>query len=483
MAELQAPEGLWDELIAPDGSPRPGAGPLVEFLRDADEGDLRARQALAEVDIRSMGITFTVYSEGTNIDRAWPFDIIPRVIDADTWRRIDAGLRQRVTALNRFIDDVYGDGACIADGVIPAEIVTGSAGYREACRGVRPAHGVWAHVCGSDLVRDGDGTVYVLEDNLRVPSGVSYMIENRLLAKRALSEVFERMSILPVDDYPDALLATLESLSAVEDPTVVVLTPGVFNSAYFEHSFLARRMGAELVEGADLFVEGDRVHMRTIDGPRPVDVIYRRIDDLFLDPEVFRDDSVIGVPGLMRAWRAGNVAVANAPGSGVADDKVVYCWVPDLIRYYTGEEPILPNVPTWRCAVPEERRHVLDHLGELVIKPANEAGGYGLVVGDRATRSQLTAVRRAIEADPRSWVAQPILRLSVTPTLCPEGLRPRHVDLRPFILSGDRVHITPGGLTRVALRAGSLVVNSSQGGGSKDTWVVESEPGTAGTTP
>jgi len=476
MAELRTLTGTWDELICPDGSPRAAAAALVERLRALGPAELQARQDLADLDILAKGITFTVYSDGRGIDRAWPFDVIPRVIAATEWSRIEAGLVQRLDALNRFIDDVYNDQRVIADGVFPVELLADSVNYRRQCRGVRPAHGVWAHVCGSDLVRDHDGTMYVLEDNLRVPSGVSYVLENRLVSKRAFADLFEKQSIQPVDAYTDELYRMLCSLApaAVERPVVVVLTPGIYNSAYFEHSFLAQRMGIELVEGSDLVVDGDDVvHMRTIAGLRKVDVIYRRIDDSFLDPESFRPDSTLGVPGLMRAWRAGNVAIANAPGAGVADDKVVYAWVPDLIRYYLGQEPLLPNVPTHRCLYADERRFVLDHLGELVVKPANESGGYGLLIGNRSTAQERATVAAAIEADPRNWVAQPILALSTAPTLCDGDLAPRHLDLRPFILSGRTSYVTKGGLTRVALREGSLVVNSSQGGGSKDTWIVD----------
>ena len=406
-------------------------------------------------------------------------DIVPRVIAASEWARIELGLKQRLAALNRFIDDVYHDRQIVADGVFPADLLTGSVNLRPECAGMSPKFGVWAHICGSDLVRDADGVVYVLEDNLRVPSGVSYLLQNRAISKRAFADLFERQSILPVDDYPDHLRRLLVSLASdelrgVRQPQVVVLTPGVYNSAYFEHSFLAQQMGVPLVEGADLFVDpSNRVWMRTIDGPKPVDVIYRRIDDQFLDPEVFRKDSQLGVPGLMRAWRAGNVAIANAPGAGVADDKVVYAWAPDFIRYYLNEEPLLPNVPTYRCLYADELAHVVEHAHELVMKPANESGGYGLTIGSMATPAQLESAIAAIQADPRNWVAQPILKLSTAPTLCAGELAPRHVDLRPFVLSGRDTYVTMGGLTRVALVDGSLVVNSSQGGGSKDTWVVE----------
>jgi uncharacterized circularly permuted ATP-grasp superfamily protein len=477
MAELRTQSGLWDELIDDDGTPRSAATALVQQLQELGMAELQQRQDLAELDIVGMGITFTVYSDGRGIDRSWPFDIIPRIIAADEWRRIERGLMQRLRALNAFIDDLYHDQRVVTDGVFPAELLEHSVNFRPQCQGVSPKHGVWAHICGSDLVRDADGTVYVLEDNLRVPSGVSYVLENRAISKRAFADLFAEQSILPVDAYTDELKRMLTSIApdGINDPTVAVLTPGIYNSAYFEHSFLAQRMGAALVEGADLVVgDDDCVYMRTIAGRERVHVIYRRVDDLFLDPEEFRPDSALGVPGLMRAWRAGNVAIANAPGAGVADDKMVYAWVPDLIRYYLDEEPLLPNVPTYRCVYDDERQYVVEHMEELVVKPANESGGYGLLIGNRATRTEIDAAIANIEADPRNWVAQPILSLSTAPTLCDGQIEPRHVDLRPFILSGASQYVSAGGLTRVALRRGSLVVNSSQGGGSKDTWIVES---------
>ena len=478
MADLRTAEGMWDELVDGDGVPRSASTKLVQLLGDLGLAELQQRQDLAELDILAMGITFTVYNDGRGIDRAWPFDIIPRVIAASEWRRVERGLVQRLTALNRFIDDLYHDRRIVADGVFPAELLEHSVNLRPQCMGISPPHGVWAHISGSDLVRDADGTMYVLEDNLRVPSGVSYVLENRAVSKRAFADLFAQQSILPVDAYTDELKRMLSSLSpdGAADPTIAVLTPGIYNSAYFEHSFLAQRMGAALVEGADLIVGGDDgVYMRTIDGLERVHVVYRRVDDLFLDPEAFNPDSMLGVPGLMRAWRAGTVGIANAPGAGVADDKVVYAWVPDIIRYYLGEEPLLPNVPTYRCLYDDERQHVIDNIGDLVVKPANESGGYGLVIGNRASRTELDEAIARIEADPRNWVAQPILSLSTAPTLCDGQIEPRHVDLRPFILSGATSYVTAGGLTRVALRRGSLVVNSSQGGGSKDTWIVDDE--------
>ncbi len=477
--------GFHDELIDAGGRARPHAEALVRYFLDMGPGGLLERQQAVERTIADMGISFTVYSEGDNIDRSWPLDLIPRAMPGDEWDRIEAGLEQRVRALNLFIDDLYNERKVLADKVVPAEIIDSSRNYLEPCRGMHPRHGVWAHVTGTDLVRGGDGTVYVLEDNLRVPSGVSYMLENRTVMKRVFPSLFRNLRIRPVAEYPTRLSEMLRSIAPEPagggEPEIVVLTPGIYNSAYFEHSFLARTMGAELVEGGDLFVDDDdTVYMRTIEGPRPVDVIYRRIDDTFMDPEAFRPDSMLGVPGLMRAWRAGKVSIANAPGSGVADDKVVYSYVPEIIRYYLDQDPIIPNVPTWRCSDPDHLEHVLANLPELVVKPANESGGYGMLIGPRASSAEHEEFRRLLKADPRNYIAQPTLDLSTAPTLCDGRLEPRHLDLRPFILQGAGLSVTAGGLTRVAMRKGSLVVNSSQGGGSKDTWIVETEPGGEG---
>jgi uncharacterized circularly permuted ATP-grasp superfamily protein len=466
----------FDELITPGGRARNGAGKIVQYLRSLSDEDLRERREAAELAMHVMGITFTVYSEEGGIDRVWPFDIIPRIISAREWARTDEGLQQRVQALNMFIADLYDKQRIIKDGVFPAGILEQSVNFREQCVGIRPAHGVWAHICGSDLVRDRDGTMYVLEDNLRVPSGVSYMLENRLVMKRVFPELFEDYSILPVDGYSTRLFDMLASLSPrpADYPTIVVLTPGIYNSAYFEHSYLAQQMGVELVSGSDLFVgDDDCVYMRTINGRARVDVIYRRVDDLFIDPEVFREDSMLGVPGIMRAWRKGNVGIANAPGAGVADDKVVYAYVPEMIRYYLDQEPILQNVPTYLCMNEEHRKYVLANLENMVVKPANESGGYGMMVGPAASKKTRKEFAELIKKDPRNYIAQPTLSLSTSPTLCDGNVEPRHIDLRPFILSGTNRHVTRGGLTRVALKKGSLVVNSSQGGGSKDTWIVE----------
>lgn len=470
------PGHAWDELLSGPGRPRPHARELTRYLSSLTPNGLGRRQQAAERAIMEMGITFTVYSEGQNIDRAWPFDIIPRVIAAAEWRRIEAGLKQRLRALNMFIDDVYNEQRILAAGRFPREVIETSGNFLKECMGTRPAHGVWAHICGSDLVRDADGTVYVLEDNLRVPSGVSYMLENRIVTKQVFPELFANTRILPVDDYPSLLFDTLASLSPRphDYPEVVVLTPGIYNSAYFEHAYLAQSMGAELVEGGDLVVgDDDCVYMRTIAGLERVDVIYRRVNDTFLDPEVFHADSLLGVPGLMRAWRAGNVAIANAPGAGVADDKLVYAFVPDIIRFYLDEDAILPNVPTRACINSDDRQYVLENLRELVVKPVNESGGYGMLIGPAATADEIGRFAELVKRQPRNYVAQPVLKLSTAPTFVHGRLEPRHLDLRPFSLQGAQHAVTAGGLTRVALVKGSLVVNSSQGGGSKDTWVVE----------
>jgi uncharacterized circularly permuted ATP-grasp superfamily protein len=466
--------GCWDELIH-EGKARRACDGVVRYLASLGE-ELAGRQEAAELAIRSMGITFTVYTQAADIDQAWPFDVIPRVISTQEWDKVSRGLVQRLTALNLFISDLYGPAQVVADGVFPADLLASSTSFREQCRGVRPPQGVWAHICGSDLVRDADGTLYVLEDNLRVPSGVSYMLENRQVTKRVFADLFRDLDIQPVDAYPHKLAALLASLSLRpgEAPVIAVLTPGIFNSAYFEHAFLAQQMGAHLVEGKDLVVDGDDcVYLRTVSGLVRVDVIYRRVDDLFLDPEVFRADSALGAHGLMRAWRAGNVALANAPGAGVADDKAVYAYVPDLVRYYLDEDPLIPNVPTWLCRRPDHLSHVLAHLDEMVVKPVNGSGGYGVFVGSTATKQAREEQQARLAAEPDQYIAQPILRLSTAPTLRGGRIVPRHLDLRPFILSGDQPYVTQGGLTRVALEEGSLIVNSSQGGGSKDTWVID----------
>ena len=471
------PGNFFDEIISSPGNARIAARRLASYLRSLGDDDIQARRASADVAIKQMGVTFTVYSEEGNIDRSWPFDIIPRTVSRKQWEKTAAGLEQRLRALNLFIDDLYHDQKIIKDGVFPRYILDESKNFRPECVGVSPRFGVWAHICGTDLVRDKDGQFYVLEDNLRVPSGVSYMLENRAITKRVLPDLFDTEKILPIDDYPANLLEALTSLSPrrINRPSIAVLTPGIYNSAYFEHSFLAQQMGAELVEGSDLVVgEDDCVYMKTVDGLERVDVIYRRIDDLFLDPEAFNPESVLGVPGVMRAWKKGNVALANAPGAGVADDKVVYAFVPRIIQYYLGEDPLIPNVETYLCVNDKERDYVLANLDKLVVKPANESGGAGMLVGPHSTKKEQKRFAELIRANPRNYIAQPTLALSTVPTLVDGGgVEPRHVDLRPFIIQAKKTWVTTGGLTRVAMKRGSLVVNSSQGGGSKDTWIVD----------
>lgn len=472
------PGAFFDELMFGRYQPRNFSYKLLEYLQSMEEQAFRQRVSESEIEMLERGITFTVYSDAGNIDRAWPFDIIPRVLAKKEWDRTEKGLKQRIRALNQFIEDIYNEAAIIKDGIIPEDVVYQSKGYRAFCQGMTPAHGVWANICGSDLVRDQDGTLYVLEDNLRVPSGVSYMLENRKTTKRVFPELFRLLNISPVDAYPERLAEMLSSLRPdLSNPTMVLLTPGIYNSAYYEHAFLAQQAGLTLLEGADLLVgDDDYVYMKTIHGLERVDVIYRRIDDDFIDPEVFRPDSVLGVPGIMRSWRQGKVAIANAPGCGVADDKIIYAYVPDMIRYYLNEEPILDNVPTWLCREPDQLEHVLEHLPELVVKPANESGGYGMLVGPHASEEKVEEFRQILLDNPTNYIAQPTLQLSVSPTSCGDVIAPRHVDLRPFILSGEDIYVTPGGLTRVAMVEGSLVVNSSQGGGSKDTWIVDDSP-------
>lgn len=479
--------GFYDEMFEPDGSLRPGYQILGERLRGLAAGEVARRQAAAESALYGLGITFNVYSDGAGTEKIFPFDIVPRIVPAHEWQVIEAGLRQRITALNLFIADVYGAQRALADDIVPRQLIESSKGYLPGCRGMLPPGGVWCHVTGTDLVRDRDGRYYVLEDNLRCPSGVSYVLSNRAVMKRTLPQVFEASRVRPVDLYPSKLLETLQSVAPSkhgDGPTAVVLTPGRYNSAYYEHSFLAQQMGIELVEGSDLVVDDGWVKMRTTRGLRRVDVIYRRIDDTFIDPRAFNPDSMLGVPGIIEVYRAGRVSLCNAPGTGVADDKVIYAYVPKLIRYYLSEEPLLANVPTYLCGEPSDLSYVLDHLPELVVKAANESGGYGMLVGPASTSTERAEFAARLRAEPRNYIAQPVIGLSRVPTLIAgaEELRGRHVDLRPYILyggGGQAPFVLPGGLTRVALRAGSLVVNSSQGGGSKDTWVLYDDGGSA----
>ncbi len=464
-------DGFYDELFETPDKPRPGADLLIRLLNQLPEGELQRRQQAAELALLHMGITFGISGE---TERIFPFDIIPRMLPSDDFDVIERGLKQRIYALNEFIDDIYHDQKIVNDGVVPEFVVRSAASYLPEVAGLDPPRRVWCHITGTDLVRDRDGRFYVLEDNLRCPSGVSYVLENRQVLKRTFPQVFAASRVRPVDDYPNRLLETLQYLApeGVQAPTVVVLTPGPYNSAYFEHSFLAQQMGVELVEGRDLVVVDGWVHMRTTKGLARVDVIYRRVQDEFIDPTVFRSDSLLGVPGLMAAYRAGRVALANAPGTGIADDKVVYAYVPEIVRYYTGEDIVLPNVPTYVCWEDDQRRYVLEHLDELVVKTANESGGYGMLVGPHSTSDEREEFAGRIESDPRNYIAQPTLGLSRAPVIVDQQLEGRHVDLRPFILYSEDVYVLPGGLTRVALKQGSLVVNSSQGGGSKDTWVL-----------
>lgn len=466
--------GFFDEMFDASGDPRPGTSLLIQKLESLPEDEIRRRQLAAEQSLLQLGITFNVYGADAGVEKIFPFDILPRIIAAAEWAGLRAGLEQRIRALNLFITDIYREQAILHDGVIPRDIVESCDGYLPPCRNLSPPRGVWCHITGTDLVRDGDGKFYVLEDNLRCPSGVSYVLGNRLVMKHTFPQVFEESQVQPVNTYPSKLLETLQRLAPenISSPTVVVLTPGVYNSAYFEHSFLAQQMGVELVEGRDLVVDGGFVKMRTTRGLRQVDVIYRRIDDTFLDPRVFRSDSMLGVPGLMDVYRAGRVALANAPGTGVADDKVIYAYVPKIIRYYLGEEPLIPNVPTYLCWRDEDRAYVLDNLEKLVVKTAGGSGGYGMLVGPASTKAEQDDFAKKILAEPRNYIAQPTLALSRVPTLTETGIAGRHVDLRPYILYGEDIFVLPGGLTRVALKPGSLVVNSSQGGGSKDTWVL-----------
>jgi uncharacterized circularly permuted ATP-grasp superfamily protein len=478
-------DGFFDEVFDAEGKPRSHYEPLLDRLRELSSEELARRERLRDAAFRSQGITFTVYGEegerAGGVERTFPMDLVPRIIAAAEWGEVERGLVQRVTALNRFLDDLYdGERAVLHDQVVPRWLVTSASGFQRAAFGVTVPHGARCLVAGIDLVRDGQGRYVVLEDNLRNPSGISYVLENRVAMTRVLPVAFSRYRVRAVNHYSTMLHRALVHVAppaASSQPTIVVLTPGVYNSAYFEHAFLARQMGIELVEGRDLVVEDHVVSMRTTRGLQRVDVIYRRIDDEFLDPVVFNPGSQLGVPGLMAAARAGNVTIVNAVGNGVADDKAVYAYVPELIRYYLGEEPILDNVPTYLLWEPEQRAMVLDRLHELVVKPVAESGGYGLLMGPAASEAELEEFRGRILADPRNYIAQEVVSLSRHPSLVGERLEGRHIDLRPFVITGEHTEVLPGGLTRVALRKGSLVVNSSQGGGSKDTWVLEEDEG------
>ena len=480
LADYRGLPGTWDELFTESGAPRPAFRRAIDALGVHTRSGFAVCQGLAERALLDQGVTFSVYSDQRGTEKIFPFCLVPRMVSAPDWAALERGLVQRVRALELFLADIYGDQRILADGAVPADLVLASKSWFPQLRGVRPVGNVRIHIGGIDLVRDPKGTWRVLEDNLRTPSGVSYVLENRIISKRVIPDVLDVARVEPVDAYPARLAESLRSVSPVDpdQTSAVVLTPGPFNSAYFEHSFLARTMGLELVQPADLFTDRERVFCRTTRGPRPVHVIYRRIDETYLDPEVFRPDSLLGVPGILRAWARGNVALANAPGNGVADDKAVYPFVPDIIRYYLSEEPLLAQLDTWVCARDDDRRFVLEHLGELVVKAVDEAGGYGMLMGPQATRAEIEEFRKRVQAEPRKYIAQRRLELSTCPTWV-EGkgrTEPRRVDLRPYILNGrDGPWVLPGGLTRVALTEGSYVVNSSQGGGSKDTWVQKPE--------
>lgn len=466
--------GAYDEMLEGCGAPRPHCRDYWAWLEAQAQDYLDRKRSEADALFHRVGITFAVYGENSGTERLIPFDIVPRIIPPADWARLEAGLVQRVRALNAFIGDIYHGQRILRAGAIPAERVLCNAQYRPEMQGVEVPGGIYAHIAGIDVVRDASGNFCVLEDNLRVPSGVSYMLENRKMMMRLFPELFAHRPVAPVEQYPDLLLENLKSVapSGVPDPTVVLLTPGMYNSAYFEHAFLAQQMGIELVEGQDLFVLDDVLYMRTTRGPQRVDVVYRRLDDDFLDPLSFRPDSTLGVPGLLTVYRAGHVTIANAIGTGIADDKSIYPYVPEMIRFYLGESPLLENVRTWILGNAQDRAYVLDHLPELVVKEVHGAGGYGMLIGPAATAAQLEEFRGRIRAHPQRYIAQPTLALSTCPTFSGTGIAPRHIDLRPFVLSGRDVSIVPGGLTRVALREGSLIVNSSQGGGTKDTWVL-----------
>ena len=478
--------GIFDEMFEAAGQPRGHYRSVHTRLAAMGSDAFQRRRRMADLSFKNQGITFTVYSDTTGVEKIFPFDLIPRIVPSSEWETIEKGLSQRLMALNAFCRDVYHEQRILREKIIPAELIYSAKMFRREMLGLQVPRDIYIHICGTDLIRDKNGQYLVLEDNGRTPSGVSYVLENRAVMKRVFPALFGAYRVRAIEDYPHNLLHCLQNVApqAWEDPTVVVLTPGIYNSAYFEHSFLARQMGVELVEGRDLIVENNSVYMRTVAGLRRVDVIYRRLDDDFLDPLTFRPDSTLGVPGLMNAYRCGNVALVNAVGTGVADDKAIYPYVPDMIRFYLGEEPILKNVPTYLCSRESDRRYVLEHLHELVVKSTNESGGYGMLMGHQASAAERAKFAEMIKEDPRNFIAQPIVELSQHPSLIDDRFEGRRIDLRPYLLSfGDKVVVMPGGLTRVALRRGSLVVNSSQGGGSKDTWVLEEDGAGSGTMP
>jgi len=472
------PGNFYDEFFEKPRQPRPEVKKLVDRINSFSKRELSNRQKAAEAAFMQMGITFGVYGDHKGLEKIFPFDIIPRIIKARDWDLIDRGVKQRVFALNKFIHDVYNDQKIIKDGVISKEIILSSAAYRKECQGLNPPKGIWCHISGIDLIRDEKGKFFVLEDNLRCPSGVSYVLGNRRVMKQTLPVVFEALPIRPVDDYSNRLADTLRNLipDSIIKPNIAILTPGIYNSAYFEHSFLAQQIGEELVEGRDLVVMDDFVYMRTTKGFERLDAIYRRIDDDYLDPTVFNPDSLLGVPGLMKSYRSGKVALANAPGTGIADDKAIYSFVPDIIKYYTGEDALIPNVPTFLCEDKKDRQHVIDNITNFVVKTTHGSGGYGMLIGPYSSKEQQRQMIENIQQDPRNYIGQPVIQLSRAPVIVKDHFEGRHIDLRPYVLYGKDIYVLPGGLTRVALEKDSLVVNSSQGGGSKDTWVLADDP-------
>ena len=467
-------DGFFDEFLDTDTNPRKVAELIINRINSLPDEVLLRKQLAAEKALLNLGITFNVYGHNDGTEKIFPFDIIPRIIDINEWKTIEKGLKQRIHALNLFIDDIYNEQRILKDKIIDEELIKSSSTFRSQCIGLKPPKGIWCHITGTDLVRSDDGQFYVLEDNLRCPSGISYVLENRQITKRTFPQLFGSLKVSPVSNYPSKLIDMLHYISSdkVQNPTIAILTPGVYNSAYFEHSFLARQMGIELVEGRDLVVQNDYLYMKTTKGLKRIDVLYRRIDDDFLDPRAFRADSVLGIPGLMDIYRKGNIVLANAPGTGVADDKAIYAYVPKIIKYYLGEEPIIQNVPTYLCSDPKEREYVLNNLEKLVVKAVDESGGYGMLMGSHSTQAERDDFKQRILSNPRKYIAQPILSLSRVPSIINDNFEGRHVDYRPYVIYGEDIFVLSGGLTRVALKKGSLIVNSSQGGGSKDTWIV-----------
>ena len=464
---------VFDEYVTPSQKLRPEIKKISDVITKYSKKKLQDTVKNSQNTISSRGITFRVYDDKKPLEQFWPLDIIPRIVTKKEWTKISKGLLQRLKAINLFINDVYNKQNIFKEKIIPKKLILESGNFRKECLGINPPFGVWANICGSDLIRNENGEFLVLEDNLRVPSGVSYMLENRMVMKSVFPEVFENYKISPVDEYCSKLYSCMKSLTKFKDPNLAILTPGIYNSAYFEHVYLAQQMGIELVEGRDLLVEKDKVYMKTVDGKERLHVLYRRIDDLYLDPKKFNKESLIGVPGLFNAWKKGNISILNAPGAGVADDKVIYSFVPKMIEFYLNEKQLINQIETYLCYEKKQRKYVLDNISKLVVKPANESGGYGILIGPKASKKELEDYKKKIKKNPRNYIAQPLINLSTSPTISNNQLEPRHIDLRPFIISGQNSYVTQGGLTRVALKKGTMIVNSSQGGGSKDTWIID----------